>query len=118
MPALRSLADRCPIPVEVNADAAGDRLASQLEITLYFVAAEAITNAVKHSGGRQIRVSLRRSSQTVALDICDDGRGGANLSAGGGLRGLSDRVAAVGGRLRIESDNQHGTTVHSEIPCA
>jgi signal transduction histidine kinase len=118
VPAIRSLAERCPIPVEVNADAGDSRLAPQLEATLYFVAAEAITNAVKHSGAQRVRLSLHRDSGTVALDVCDDGHGGADLSAGSGLRGLSDRVAAVGGRLQVESDKQRGTTVHSEIPCA
>ena len=118
MPALRSLAERCPIPVEINADAEGGRLAPHLEATLYFVAAEAITNAVKHSGSRRIRVSLQRKAKTIALDVRDDGHGGADVLTGSGLRGLSDRVAAVGGHLRVKSDEQRGTTVHSEIPCA
>lgn len=118
VPALRSLAERSPVPVEINAYADDGRLPAQLEATLYFVAAEAITNAVKHSGARRIQLSLRRDSRTVELDVCDDGHGGAEASAGSGLRGLSDRVAAVGGRLHVQSDERHGTTVHSEIPCA
>jgi signal transduction histidine kinase len=117
VPALRSLAERCPILVEVTADQDGGRLDAQLEATLYFVAAEAITNAVKYSSAQRIRVSLHRGASTVTLDVQDDGRGGADPSAGSGLRGLSDRLAAVGGRFQVETDEKSGTTIHSEVPC-
>jgi len=115
--AIQSLGERCPIPVQLDAEYS-DRLPSHLEATLYFVTAEAITNAVKHSGGGRIQISLRRRSGIVALDVCDDGKGGADLAAGTGLRGLSDRVAAVGGQLTVKSHHAGGTTIHSEIPCA
>ena len=116
VPAIRSLAERSPIPLEVT-DGIGDRrLAAQLEATLYFVATEAITNAVKYSHGRRICVSLARNGGSVALEVSDDGRGGADLSVGTGLRGLSDRVAAAGGMLDVRS-GRRGTTVQCEIPC-
>ncbi|HKW72039.1 MAG TPA: histidine kinase [Candidatus Dormibacteraeota bacterium] len=116
VPALRSLAERSPIPLEVSDGIGERRLTAQLEATLYFVATEAITNAVKHSEGRRICVSLVRNHETVVLDVSDDGQGGAAVGVGTGLRGLADRVAAAGGRLRVESDRR-GTTIHCEIPC-
>ena len=117
VPAIRSLTERCPIPVEVKGDLGDSRLAQPLEATLYFVVAEAITNAVKHSKARQMCVSLGRDSAHAAIDVSDDGVGGADLSLGSGLRGLNDRVAAVGGRLVIKSDQGSGTTIHADVPC-
>lgn len=117
VPAIRSLAERSPIPVDVKEDLGDRRLSPQLEATLYFVAAEAITNAVKHSDGRHISVAMEGRSGSICLDVSDDGRGGADLRAGTGLRGLSDRVAAAGGRLEVHSRTGRGTTIHSEIPC-
>lgn len=115
MPAIRSLADRCPIPVEVTGDL--DRIEPKLEMALYFVAAEAITNAVKHSKGQLICVDVRRGSGWATVDISDDGIGGADLTRGTGLVGLADRVAAVGGRLNVLSSHPNGTTLHAEVPC-
>ena len=115
-PAIRSLAERCPIPVEIRGDM--ERLEPRLEAALYFVAAEAITNAVKHSRGQRICVHLRRRSQWACVDVSDDGVGGADPSRGSGLVGLSDRVAAVGGRLNVQSNQLHGTSLHAEVPCA
>jgi len=116
LPAIRSLAERCPIPVEVTGDL--DRLEPRLEAALYFVAAEAITNAVRHSKGQRICVDLRRRSGWASVDVSDDGVGGADVSRGSGLVGLSDRVAAVGGRLNVQSNQLHGTSLHAEVPCA
>jgi signal transduction histidine kinase len=118
VPAIRSLAERSPLPVEVKGDVGEGRLAPQLEATLYFVAAEAITNAVKHSNGKHICLAMERLPGAVTMDVSDDGDGGADLSNGTGLRGLSDRVAAVGGRLQVQSNHGGGTRIHSEIPCA
>lgn len=117
VPAIRSLAERSPIPVHVNEDLGDRRLAPPLEATLYFVVAEAITNAVKHSRGRRISVALEGRPRVILIDVSDDGRGGADLRAGTGLRGLSDRVAAAGGRLEVRSHTGRGTTIHGEIPC-
>ncbi|HEV2218900.1 MAG TPA: ATP-binding protein [Candidatus Dormibacteraeota bacterium] len=116
MPAIRSLTDRCPIPVEVEGDV-GDRLAPPLEATMYFVVAESITNAVKHSKGTHMGVHLRRRRGWATVDVSDDGVGGADMSLGSGLRGLSDRVAAVGGRLEVRTGRGSGTVVHAELPC-
>jgi signal transduction histidine kinase len=117
LPAIRSLTDRCPIPVEVNGDVGDDRLAPPLEATLYFVVAESITNAVKHSKGKRMCVSLSRQSGWATIEVSDDGVGGADISLGSGLRGLTDRVAAVGGRLEVKTAPGVGTVVHAEVPC-
>jgi signal transduction histidine kinase len=114
-PAIRSLAERCPIPVDVAGDPG--RLDPHLEAALYFVASEAITNAVKHSRGRRISVGLQRDAAVATVDVSDDGIGGADLSRGSGLVGLADRVAAVGGRLDIKSNPGTGTKLHAEVPC-
>ena len=118
IPAIRSLAERCPIPVEVRDELGDLRLAPPLEAALYFVGAEAITNAVKYSNGKRICVSIGRVSGLATIEVSDDGVGGADLSRGSGLRGLMDRVAAVGGRLVVNSDQPNGTTIHAEVPCA
>jgi signal transduction histidine kinase len=117
VPAIRSLTERCPIPVEVIGELGDVRLAPTLEAALYFVVSEAITNAVKHSKGRRMCVSLGRRSGLAIVEVSDDGVGGAELSLGSGLRGLTDRIAAVGGRLMVKSDHEGGTTIHAEVPC-
>jgi signal transduction histidine kinase len=115
VPAISSLGERCPIPLEVSGELA--RIEPKLETALYFVAAEAITNAVKHSKGQRISVDFGHRSGWVSVDISDDGIGGADPSRGTGLVGLADRVAAVGGRLNVHSSPSLGTTVHAEVPC-
>ena len=117
VPAIRSLTERCPIPVDVTGELGDPRLAPPLETALYFVVSEAITNAVKYSKGRRMCISLGRRSGFAVVEVSDDGVGGADLSVGSGLRGLTDRVAAVGGRLIIKSDHTGGTTIHAEVPC-
>jgi len=117
VPAIRSLTERCPIPVDVIGELGDVRLAPPLEAALYFVVSEAITNAVKHSKGRRMCVSLGRRSGLAIVEVSDDGVGGAELSLGSGLRGLTDRIAAVGGRLMVKSDHAGGTTIHAEVPC-
>jgi len=118
VPAIRSLSERCPIPVEITGELGDARLAPPVEAALYFVVSEAITNAVRHSKGRSMCVSLRRRSGLAIIEVSDDGVGGADLSIGSGLRGLTDRVAAVGGRLVVKSDKARGTTIRAEVPCA
>jgi signal transduction histidine kinase len=115
IPAIRSLAERCSIHVEIGGDVG--RLERRSEVALYFVAAEAMTNAVKHSQGRKIRIDFGRHDGFATIDILDDGIGGAKMSRGSGLVGLSDRMAAVGGRLEVESFPGHGTKLHAEVPC-
>ena len=117
LPAIRSLAERSPIPVEVNGEMGDTRLAPPLEAALYFVVSEAITNAVKHSRAKRLCVSVGRTRALATLEVSDDGVGGADLSRGSGLIGLTDRVAAVGGRLVVTSDSGKGTTINAEVPC-
>ncbi len=114
-PAIRALAERCPILVDITGDLG--RLDAPLEAALYFVVAEAMTNAAKHSQGQKVCVELRRSNGLAFVEIADDGIGGADFSRGSGLLGLSDRIAAVGGRLRVQSDRGSGTQLHVEVPC-
>ena len=118
MPAIRSLAERSPIPVEVKGELGDVRLAPPLEAALYFVVAEAITNAVKHSKGKRMCVQVGRSEGIAIVEVSDDGMGGADVTRGSGLLGLTDRVAAVGGRLVVRSDRGKGTTINAEVPCA
>jgi len=117
VPAIMSLAERSPIPVEVTGELGDDRLAPPIEAALYFVVSEAITNAVKHSQARRLCVSIARRPVLAIVEVSDDGVGGAEPSLGSGLRGLTDRVAAVGGRLTVKSDHAGGTTIHAEVPC-
>jgi signal transduction histidine kinase len=114
--ALRELAGRTPLPVNVYAGP--ERLPTDVEATAYFVACEALTNAVKHSAATGVELCAERRDGHLVITVHDDGVGGAQLSRGTGLRGLSDRVAAQGGRIRVESEPGTGTTVIAELPCA
>lgn len=115
--ALESLAARTPLPVEILA-APEDRLSEEIEAAAYFVACEAITNAVKHARATQIRVSVEQQNGRLVIEVEDDGIGGARENGGSGLRGLVDRVEAHGGTLRVESEPGQGTRVIGELPCA
>jgi signal transduction histidine kinase len=115
--ALLSLASRTPLPIRI--DATDDRFPSEIEAAAYFVACEAIANAVKHAHATEIRVSAERRNGTLVIEVEDDGVGGAGENgSGSGLRGLVDRVEAHGGTLRIESEPGAGTRVIGELPCA
>jgi signal transduction histidine kinase len=85
--------------------------------TAYFVAAEAVTNAMKYAKARSIEVSARRVADRLVICVKDDGSGGAVPGSGSGLAGLQDRVAAAGGVLRIESRIGRGTLVEARLPC-
>ena len=114
-PALQSLATRAPFQVKVAGVPHG-RLAEAVEAAVYYVVAESLTNAAKHSGASEARVGLSASDDTVTLEIRDNGSGGANLAAGSGIRGLADRVEALGGRLELESSVGAGTVVRAALP--
>ena len=114
-PALRELASRSPVPVEVSAT--GDRYPPDVEAAAYFVACEGLTNAVKHARADQVVLRVARQDSVVVVSVADDGVGGAAAGGGSGLTGLSDRVAAHGGRLRIESVRGSGTVLRAELPC-
>ena len=94
------------------------RLPESVEGTAYAVIAEALTNAVKHSAASTITVTLRRDEAMLYIDVTDDGVGGARPVGGLGLRGMTDRVHALGGRLDIDSPVAAGTRVRAELPCA
>jgi signal transduction histidine kinase len=112
--AIADLAERSPVPVIARLPGESDSH-PEIEAILYYVAAEAITNAMKHSGSTRIEVSMMKEGGDILLRIADDGRGGAD-SSGSGLLGLADRVAARGGRLRVESPPGAGTTLTAVIP--
>jgi signal transduction histidine kinase len=113
--ALEALAARAPLPVTVTATA--ERFSPEIEATAYFVACEALTNVVKHSGASSAAIGARRDNGALVLEVSDDGAGGAGLDGGSGLRGLTDRVEALGGVLRVQSSSS-GTVVQGVIPCA
>ncbi len=115
--ALESLADRTPLPVRIVA-APDRRLPSEIEGAAYFVACEALANAVKHADATSVTISAAGRNGTLVVEVVDNGVGGASMNGGGsGLRGLCDRVEAHGGRLRIESPPGLGTRVIGELPC-
>jgi signal transduction histidine kinase len=114
--ALEGLAQRAPLPVEFSATTRGARLPDQVESAAYFVVAEALTNVARYSHATHARVEVIREDGLVRIEIADDGVGGADPSRGSGLRGLLDRLAAVDGRLEIESEPQRGTTIRATIP--
>jgi signal transduction histidine kinase len=113
--ALASLAERSPIPATIAA-APSDRLPARVEETAYYVASEALANAAKHARATAVTISARRCDRGLEVEVDDDGVGGANPN-GSGLRGLADRVAALDGRLRVESPTGRGTRITAELPC-
>jgi signal transduction histidine kinase len=114
--ALRELASRTPLTVDVQVD--GQRYPPDLESTAYFVACEAMTNAAKHSGASTVMLHAHRVDGHLVLTIRDHGFGGASTANGSGLAGLADRVAAQGGRITVTSPPGHGTIITAELPCA
>jgi signal transduction histidine kinase len=113
--AVRSLADRAPLPITLNiADA---RHPETVESAAYFVIAETLANITKHAHAHAAEVSIQPRDDLLIVEVRDDGCGGANPETGSGLRGLTDRVGALNGRLTIKSPPGQGTTVRAEIPC-
>jgi signal transduction histidine kinase len=117
IPALEALAERSQVPVRLRSTTIG-RLDPSVESAAYFVVSEALTNVMKHADASQVHLTVQRHDAILAVEVRDDGRGEASIDAGSGLRGLSDRVAALGGRLRLESPRARGTLVRVELPCA
>jgi signal transduction histidine kinase len=106
------------VPVTVDVRAGRERLPASVEAAAYFVACEALTNAVKHASASRIAITAQREGDRLVISVQDDGVGGARSHRGTGLAGLNDRVAAHGGRLRIESSRASGTLVEAVLPCA
>jgi signal transduction histidine kinase len=116
-PALKTLARRSPIPVELDVHS-DDRLPEPIEAAAYYVVSEALTNAAKHSRASAVRVDVASEDGIVHLSIRDDGVGGAVPGQGSGLIGLKDRVEALGGEIEIESASGSGTSLRVRIPTA
>ncbi len=114
-PALQSLANRAPFPVEISGVPAL-RLPEAVEAAMYYVVAETLTNAAKHSHASAARIEVSAGNGSVAVVVRDDGDGGANVMGGSGLRGLADRVAALDGQFEFESPIGAGTAVRAEFP--
>jgi signal transduction histidine kinase len=108
-----ALAARVPVPVDMRVSV--DRLPPAIEATAYFVVAEALTNVAKHSAAGRVEVNARVEDGTLRIEVRDDGRGGARAD-GSGLLGLADRLAAVDGRLEVDSPPRRGTTIAAAIP--
>jgi signal transduction histidine kinase len=111
--AVDALASRMQVPVE--ATVCDDRLPAPVEATAYFVIAEALTNVAKHAHATRVTVLAQIDGGALRLSVRDDGIGGAR-SDGSALVGLADRVAALDGRLRVESPARGGTLVAAEVP--
>jgi signal transduction histidine kinase len=114
--AVSGLADRSPVPVEIL-ETPPQRLPPPVESATYFVIAEALTNVARYAGATHASVSVARVNGSVTVEVSDDGVGGADPAAGSGLRGLADRVAALDGRLEVDSPPGAGTTVRAVLPC-
>ena len=115
--AVESLAAHAPLPVRLVI-CVEDRLPERVEVAAYYVVSESLANVAKHAHASEARVSLERRGDYLVVEIVDDGDGGADTEKGSGLRGLADRVEALGGRLRVWTPLGGGTRVQAEIPCA
>ena len=114
--ALESLAARAPVPVRLAVDIPG-RFDEAVEVAAYYVACESLTNIGKHAEATAATVAVSHADGTLIVEVIDDGRGGADTERGSGLRGLADRVEALGGRLRVWTPIGGGTRVRAELPC-
>jgi signal transduction histidine kinase len=106
-----------PLPVALRCDVEG-RLAESVESTAYYVAAETLTNVAKHAEATRVCLDVHHRDAALVVIVTDDGRGGADPTAGTGLAGLADRVHALGGTLNVVSPAGRGTTLTARLPCA
>ena len=114
-PALKTLARRAPMPVEVDVRT-HTRLSEPIEVATYYVVAEMLTNVAKHANTEVVQVQVAQLDGTLLLSVRDDGVGGADPARGSGLVGLMDRVAALGGVMVVESPVGEGTSVNVRLP--
>jgi signal transduction histidine kinase len=114
--AVQSLVERSPVATEVT-EVPGGRYPAPVEAAAYFVVSEALANVAKHAPEAAAQVAIRSPAGRLVVEVSDDGPGGAQPGAGSGLRGLADRVASLGGTLRVDSPDGHGTRLRAEIPC-
>ena len=116
-PTLAALADRSAIPLEVVA-LPDRRLPEVVEVSVYYLVSEALSNAVKYAGATRVTVEVVQQPDRVVAEVTDDGAGGADPTTGSGLRGLAERVEALGGRLDVISPLGAGTRLRATIPLA
>jgi signal transduction histidine kinase len=114
-PALKALARRSPVPVEL-AIGSLDPVPEPTQVAVYYIVSEAFTNAAKHGRATVVRLRAERDNGTIRVAVTDDGVGGADPTRGSGLLGLSDRIGAIGGRLAIDSPPGRGTSIVAELP--
>ena len=115
--AVRALALDTALPVELDVDLPG-RLTAPVESACYFAVAEALANAVKHSGARRVHVRIQHADGLLRIEVADDGVGGADPARGTGLRGVERRLGTFDGILAVSSPIGGPTLVVMEIPCA
>ena len=115
--ALESLAERCPLPVEVRVNLNGG-IPDQAAACVYFMCSEALQNAVKHAQAKHAIIAATDDEEILSIEVSDDGVGGAHISAGSGLLGLRDRAEALGGTLELDSPAGGGTRVSARVPIA
>jgi signal transduction histidine kinase len=116
-PALKALARRSSVPVELDIGTL-DPVPEPTQVAAYYVVSEAFTNAAKHGRASVVRLRAQRENGTIRVAVTDDGVGGADPARGSGLIGLSDRIGAIGGKLAIDSPPGRGTSVVAELPAA
>jgi signal transduction histidine kinase len=106
------------VPIPVTLDVCGEPVPEDAATTAYYVASEALANAMKHAGAGAIHLRVSRMDGRLSVAVRDDGTGGAAVRPGAGLAGLTDRVAAAGGALTVASRPGDGTLVEAVLPCA
>ncbi|MCW2864552.1 MAG: Histidine kinase [Actinoallomurus sp.] len=116
-PAIKALARRAGAPVELDVQVER-RPDERIEVAVYYIVAEAVTNAIKHASASVVRVRLRVGGEEIRLSVEDDGVGGAAVGEGSGLIGLKDRVEALGGTIKVESPGGKGTSLNVHIPAS
>jgi signal transduction histidine kinase len=115
--ALESLAARATVPVRLSIEL-DDRVGERVEVAAYYVVSESLANIGKHAHASSASIGVARADGRLIVEVVDDGVGGADSEGGSGLRGLADRVEALGGRLRVWTPRGGGTRVRAEMPCA
>jgi signal transduction histidine kinase len=114
--AVTELAQRSPVPIQVTAPSG--RLPAAVEAAAYFVCSEALANIAKYARASRASVRLETDDGVLVVEVADDGAGGADPAGGSGLRGLADRVEALGGRIRVDSPPGRGTRLTAQLPLA
>ncbi|HEX2785885.1 MAG TPA: histidine kinase [Ilumatobacteraceae bacterium] len=114
--ALEELAAHSPVPIRLTIEIEG-RLAEQIEVAAYYMVCESLTNIGKHAQATEAAITVAREAGSIVIEVVDDGVGGADTERGSGIRGLADRIEALGGRLQVWTPRGGGTRVRAEIPC-